>query len=214
MARGRGLYGVFPGIQAGDFVVFVDHRGRYRVDYVTTDKGNHLTIGPTRGYGTLAEAKRAAAEESFRRGHSYGLLFELRGDEPIQIGHIVEGRFSKDGSGRDTRPLRRKTPRTKAAARHLQSMSRDPRRASLRRSVLTGGEYEREILLEAQQILKKHLASGYYPNGSPMYYSKEIRDAVPWLEYVAARVVVPPLGSYANPRMAAFAKTGFRTPIR
>ena len=94
---------MFPGIQAGDFVAFVDHRGRYRVDYVTTDKGNHLTIGPTRGYGTLAEAKRAAAEESFRRGHNYGVLFTLVGSEPSQLGHIVEGRFfsGEGGSGRD-----------------------------------------------------------------------------------------------------------------
>ena len=56
MAKGRGIYGSFPGVQAGDFVVYTDHRGRWRADLVTTKGGNHLTIGPTRGYEILAQA--------------------------------------------------------------------------------------------------------------------------------------------------------------
>src|SRR6185369_9166151 len=40
-----GIYNEFPGIEAGDFVIYQDHRGMYRVDLITSSSGKHVTIG-------------------------------------------------------------------------------------------------------------------------------------------------------------------------
>jgi hypothetical protein len=70
-------------------VVHKDHRGRYRVDLVGRG-GTHVTIGPTRGYGSIDEAMQAANEEAHRRGILDGVIFD--GDRDLlQIGHAGGG---------------------------------------------------------------------------------------------------------------------------
>jgi len=80
--------GIYRGTSAqqDDFVIHKDHRGRYQVDLVGRG-GTHVTIGPTRGYGSINEATQAASEEAHRRGIFDGLVFD--GDrDMLQIGHV------------------------------------------------------------------------------------------------------------------------------
>lgn len=86
-ARHRGIY-AGTGAQEDDFVIHEDHRGRLVVDLVQRG-GTHLTIGPTRGYGSEEEAKTAAREEAHRRDIRAGVLFRADKDGELhQIGHV------------------------------------------------------------------------------------------------------------------------------
>lgn len=98
LRRGGGLYRDVPGIQQDDFAIYRDHRGRFRVDLVTSMRGNHLTLGKTTGEPTLGAALVLAEREAHNRGFHDSVVFALRQDGGYtQIGNIVRGRFQKGG---------------------------------------------------------------------------------------------------------------------
>jgi uncharacterized protein YegP (UPF0339 family) len=97
-ANQRGIYfdEVQRGLSQDDFVVYKDHRGRYRVDLVTTRYGNHLTLGKTAGEATQRDAIRLAEKEAHRRGFLAPIVVDADRDYQ-QLGSILDGRFTEGG---------------------------------------------------------------------------------------------------------------------
>ncbi len=72
--NGRGLYHG-TGIGRNDMVLHQDHRGRWRIDLITSAGGNHTDVtgresgaGPNQGYSTAELAFAGALDEQRRRG--------------------------------------------------------------------------------------------------------------------------------------------------
>ncbi len=72
--NGRGLYHD-TGVGKNDMVLHQDHRGRWRIDLVTSASGNHTDVtgrgdgtGPNQGYSTAERAFEGALDEQRRRG--------------------------------------------------------------------------------------------------------------------------------------------------
>lgn len=79
---GRGLYHQ-TGIGRNDMVLHQDHRGRWRIDLVTSTGGNHIDVtGPNRGYDSAEAAFSAALDEQSRRGlRGKSHVYMQQGDE-------------------------------------------------------------------------------------------------------------------------------------
>ena len=95
--QGKGIYWELDGLQEGDFVIHKDHRGMFRTDLITSNRGHHLTIGSTRGEKTLRAAIRLAEKESRIRGLYHGIVLGPFRNNLVQIGNIVDGRWQKSG---------------------------------------------------------------------------------------------------------------------
>ena len=63
----RGLYHQ-TGVGRNDMVIHQDHRGRWRLDLVTSTGGTHQTLGTTRGFGSPEEAFGYALDEQHVKG--------------------------------------------------------------------------------------------------------------------------------------------------
>lgn len=79
--NGRGIYHG-TGVTKNDMVIRQDHRGRFRIDLVTSAGGNHIDVtGPNRGYDSVNLAGTAAVQEQHRRGLSGSRILVQRGAE-------------------------------------------------------------------------------------------------------------------------------------
>lgn len=81
-SNGRGIY-QGTGLHKNDMVMQRDHRGRWRIDLITSTGGTHTDVtGPNRGYDSAEQAFTAALDEQRRRG-LYGKtnVFVPDGDE-------------------------------------------------------------------------------------------------------------------------------------
>ncbi len=66
--NGRGIYHE-TAVAKHDMVLVPDHRGKWRIDLVTSAGGNHLDVtGPNRGYDSAEEAFQAALDVQRTRG--------------------------------------------------------------------------------------------------------------------------------------------------
>jgi len=91
----RGIYHE-SSASANDYAVHVHGTsGQFYVDRVGRG-GTHTTIGPTRGYPTKQAALEAIRDDAHVQGYTSGIIFEQRGDELVQVGHVSR---SHDAAG-------------------------------------------------------------------------------------------------------------------
>jgi len=77
--NGRGLYHG-TNVAKNDMVIHQDHRGRWRVDKITSSGGNHISVtGPAAGHPT-AEAAAVEARKAMHRLGTTGMLLIQDGD--------------------------------------------------------------------------------------------------------------------------------------
>ena len=125
--NGRGLYHG-TGVAKNDMVLHQDHRGRWRIDLVTSNSGHHQTIGTTKGYGGLSEAAREAGSEAHKRGINSGLLYRQEPDGSYGL-HYEQGPDGKTARLRDLRLM--------ANGRRGKKLPSQRNEPSMRRDVLT-----------------------------------------------------------------------------
>jgi hypothetical protein len=80
-----------------DYVVYLDHRGRFRVDRITSPQGHHLTLGSTRGEASLKDAIEIAERDAHQVGAETSAVFISRRNDYSQIGNMVRGRYQESG---------------------------------------------------------------------------------------------------------------------
>ncbi len=136
----RGIYADFPGLQEDDYVVYRDHRGRFRADRVGRG-GTHTTLGSIRGEATSREAVALAEREARKRGAFAGIVVRMNADGSVtQIGHLVSGRFSADGHDA-ARTRKGRTHRRDPSHRYTRTSRSEAESDAGRHSLTTGQEW-------------------------------------------------------------------------
>jgi hypothetical protein len=120
-AMGRNGKGIYHGTDAAanDIVIHKDHRGRFRIDRVTSRGGNHQDItGPSAGYPTAADAATAAHKAQYTRGDKTGMLLIADADGNLSA---YDEHFASNGRRKNPEDIDRDFSGTDQASEHPET---------------------------------------------------------------------------------------------